>query len=35
MACAAALSFAGAALRAQTPPPVAEQITAAVQALPK
>jgi hypothetical protein len=30
-----ALSLAGAALGAQTPPPVAEQITAAVQALPK
>jgi hypothetical protein len=35
MTCAAALSLAGAALGAQTPPPVAEQITAAVQALPK
>jgi hypothetical protein len=33
--CAALLSFAGATLGAQTPPPVAEQITAAVQALPK
>lgn len=38
--CAAALSLAaavlgGAALGAQTPPPVAEQITAAIQALPK
>ena len=37
---AAALSLAGAvlggaALGAQTPPPVAEQITAAIQALPK
>jgi hypothetical protein len=32
---AAALSLAGATLGAQTPPPVAEQITAAVQALPK
>ncbi len=33
--CAAALSLAAAALGAQTPPPVAEQITAATQALPK
>jgi hypothetical protein len=35
MTCAAALSFVGGALGAQPPPPVAEQITAAVQALPR